>query len=255
MPLGSEFAYSPSTSKLQKFYIRIFGVPINGLRIRARRILPMITSRYKNILDAGCGPGVFTFELARRLPESKVTGIDILNDLLEDDKVVAQKIGLSNCFFRHVDITNMPLQNEFDLVISIDNLEHIEDDDHALKMFYNSLVKDGELILHVPGLYRRWPFFKWKENFFVEGHFRPGYTLENISAKIKNAGFEIAEAYYTYGWIETVTNNISFMITKAEMYNKLLYAFVFPFLNVLSWFGRNSKPQKGAGVLVRAIKH
>jgi SAM-dependent methyltransferase len=254
MPLGSEFAYSPSTSKLQKFYIRIFGVPINGLRIRARRILPMITPRYKNILDAGCGPGVFTFELARRLPESKVTGIDILDGLLEDDRVIAQKIGLPNCFFRKVDITNMTLENEFDLVLSVDNLEHIDNDEHALKMFYKSLMKDGEMILHVPGLYRRWMFFKWKENFFVEGHFRPGYTLDEITEKVKRAGFEIKEAYYTYGWIETVTNNISFVITKAEMYHKLLYAFVFPFLNALSWFGRKSRPPKGAGVLVIAKK-
>jgi 2-polyprenyl-3-methyl-5-hydroxy-6-metoxy-1,4-benzoquinol methylase len=254
MPLGSEIALSKNTPRLQRIYIRIFGVPINGLRIRARRILPLITVKYKSIMDAGCGPGVFTFELARRLPHTKVTGIDILDDLLENDKLIAQKLGLQNCFFEHQDITVMDVKDKYDLVLSVDNLEHIENDLLALQKFHEALIPGGELLIHVPGLYRHRTFFGWRENFFVEGHFRPGYTLEQITEKIKSAGFNIADAYYTYGWIETVTNNISFAITKAEMYNKELYALVFPFLNVLSWFGKNSRPKKGAGVLVRAIK-
>jgi 2-polyprenyl-3-methyl-5-hydroxy-6-metoxy-1,4-benzoquinol methylase len=254
MPLGSEIALSKNTPLLQRIYIRVFGVPINGLRIRARRILPLINPKYKNIMDAGCGPGVFTFEIARRLPESRVTGFDILNDLLENDRLIAEKLGLQNCFFEKQDITAMEVREKYDLVISIDNLEHIENDLLALQKFYNALIPGGELLIHVPGLYRRWMFFKWKENFYVEGHYRPGYTLEQITEKIKSAGFQVTEAFYTYGWIETVTNNISYVITKAEMKNKVIYSLVFPFLNVLSYFGKNSKPKKGAGVLVRAIK-
>lgn len=150
MPLGSEIALSKNTPLLQRIYIRVFGVPINGLRIRARRILPLIHPKYKNIMDAGCGPGVFTFEIARRLQESRVTGFDILDDLLENDRLIAGKLGLQNCFFEKQDITAMEVKEKYDLVISIDNLEHIENDLLALQKFYNTLIPGGELLIHVP---------------------------------------------------------------------------------------------------------
>ena len=252
--LGSELKYDKDLSFFERSYISIFGVPINGLRIRARRILPEIKSNYRNILDIGSGQGIITCEIARRLPQSKVVGIDILEHLVERDNRVAKKIGLENCRFEVMDIMNMDFENRFDLVVTVDILEHIDDDDRALQQFRKVLKPGGELLLHVPSYERRWLFFGWKVNFDVEGHFRPGYSIESISEKITNAGFDIVESYYTYGWIETVTNNISYLITEARMKRKMLYALVFPFINFISWFGRNSRPEKGAGVLVRARK-
>ena len=254
MPLGTELRYSTDFSPLERLYIKIFGVPINGLRIRARRILPLITDKYKYILDAGCGPGVFTFEMAKRFPKSTVTGVDIEDSLLASNSQIAEKLYLDNCRFEHIDLTGMEESERFDLILSVDNLEHIEDDDNALRRFYQALTNGGDLILHVPGYERRWYFFGWAVNFHVDGHYRPGYTREQIQEKLEEAGFSIREIYYTYGWVETITNNISYWITRADMKNKMLYALVFPCLNFLSYFGRNSRPEKGAGVLVIASK-
>ena len=254
MFIGKELIYDKSLSKFERFYIRLFGVPINGLRNRARRILPLITRKYKKILDAGCGQGIFTFEIARRLSESSITGVDIDNKLLERNRQIAEKITLKNCHFKFQDITRMNIKEEFDLIISIDNLEHVRDDESVLKKFNSALKPDGEMILHVPGYYRRWFFFNWKVNFDVEGHYRPGYTREEIVKKTEKTGFKIIESYYTYGWMETFTNNISYLITGARMKNKSLYALIFPLLLLISYFGRNSRPAKGAGVLIKAKK-
>jgi 2-polyprenyl-3-methyl-5-hydroxy-6-metoxy-1,4-benzoquinol methylase len=254
MALGRELLFSEHLSVSEKAYIRVFGVPINGLRIRARRILPLITKKFAKILDAGCGPGIFTFEIARRFPESTVYGIDIDRDQLETNSRIARKAGLRNCFFEFQDITRLNDTGRFDLIVSVDNLEHLENDDGALVQFHSALKAGGTLLLHVPGYFRRWYFFGWATNFNVRGHFRPGYTKEEIARKTENAGFAIKEAYYTYGWLETITNNISYWITGAEMRNKFIYALVFPMLNLLSYFGRNSRPEKGAGVLVVACK-
>ena len=79
--------------------------------------------------------------------------------------------------------------------------------------------------------------------------------LLNPQTVFDDAGFEIREIRYTYGWLETVTNNISYWITRAEMKNKMLYALVFPLLNLLSYLGRNSRPTKGAGVLAVATRN
>ena len=72
--------------------------------------------------------------------------------------------------------------------------------------------------------------------------------------KLQATGLQIMKAYYTYGWLENVSNNISYWITKAEAKNKVAYGLLFPLLNCMAWLGRNSRPQKGAGVLVIAEK-
>ncbi len=254
MFIGTELIYDESLSVFERFYIRLLGAPINGLRIRARRVLPFVHSAYKDILDVGCGQGIFTFEIARRFPDSIVTGVDINTELLKRNQNIVEKLQLKNCRFLEQDITKMTLRNAYDLVMSVDNLEHIEDDELALRNFYQALRHNGEMLLHVPGYYRRWLVFGWNVNFDVKGHVRPGYTQEQIVEKVRQADFQVMEAFYTYGWIETVTNNFSYLITRADMKNKHLYALVFPFLLWFSFFGRKSRPAKGAGVLVRARK-
>ena len=252
--LGKEIAFDRSLSRLERLYIKIFGIPINGLRNRARRVLPLISNRYKRILDSGCGQGVFTFEIARRLPESTVTGLDIDKTLIERNRHIAEITGLKNCNFKYQDIAETPLEGQYDLVLSIDVLEHIVDDEKVLKKYYNALNPGGDMLLHVPAYYRHWFFFKWKVNFEVEGHVRPGYRMEDIVKKVEDAGFIILEKLYTYGWLETISNNISYVITGSKMKNKFLYAFVFPILLLISWSGRNSKPSQGAGILIKAGK-
>ncbi len=254
MFIGRELIHDESLTAVERAYIWLLGVPINGLRIRARRILPLITGRYKKILDAGCGPGVFTFEISKRLPQSQVVGIDIEKELVDKNTRIAARVGLKNCSFELKDIDRLGINQKYDLVLCVDNLEHIADDRRALKNFYCALCQGGDLLVHVPAYTRRWLFFGWAVNFDVDGHMRPGYTLKEIKEKIEFVGFKIQEIHYTYGWLETVTNNISYLITKARMRNKFFYALVFPFLNMVSFLGRNSKPRKGAGVLVLARK-
>ena len=253
--IGKMLAKDPDLGYFEKLYVRIFGAPISGLRIRARRILPLIdTCARGNILDAGCGSGIFTFEIAKRYPEVKVTGIDNSTILFEKAAYISAKSGINNCSFKEQDILEMDYNEDFDLALCIDNLEHIENDRKAIRNIYASLKKGGMGIFHVPGYYRRWLFFRKKVNFSVKGHVRPGYTMEEITDKLKKEGFNVLESYYTYGFLETVTNNISYLITGAEKKNKYLYALVFPFLNIIAYFGRRSRPKWGAGVLVKAQK-
>jgi SAM-dependent methyltransferase len=137
----------------------------------------------------------------------------------------------------------------------VDILEHIEDDDAALRALYRVLRNGGVLVLHVPTLYRRYPIWKKSLNFDVETHVRPGYELRDILQKVQRAGFSILENGHTYGFLETIANNISYMITRARMQNKNLYALAFPFLNALSWFGARARPKElGAGIYVVAGK-
>ena len=80
MMIGREQRYHPGRAALESAYIYIFGMPIVGLRIRARNIFSLIPvdRQYRRILDAGSGPGVFAFELGRRFPQASVLAVDPL---------------------------------------------------------------------------------------------------------------------------------------------------------------------------------
>ncbi len=252
---GSELAYDPRLSLLERLYIKIFGVPINGLRIRIRRIMPELTGAPKKILDAGCGRGVFTFLLAQKFPKATIIAIDTDNEQLEINRTIAAGARLENISFERQDVASLSFHNEFDMILSVDNIEHIENDTLALQCLAAALKKGGKLVLHVPAYQRRWFFFKFRTNFDVPGHFRPGYKLDDLKQKVSQTGLIIKKSCYTYGMLENLSNNISYLITGAEAKNKTIYAVLFPILNLIAWIGQNSHPKEGAGILIIASKN
>ena len=249
---GRELALDPQRSGFERTYTRIFGAPANGLRIRLRRVLPATQGQFGTILDAGCGSGVFSYELAKRHPNAEVVGVELEQSLVDRANEVARRSGLDNVRFEQGDVTKLDQTEAFDLIVSVDNFEHVEDDVTAMRALCRALRPDGRLVTHVPGYERRWRLFGRRVNFDVPGHVRPGYRAEELVDKLEAAGFEVTSHHYTYGLLETWTNNLSYVISGADQRNKLLYAAVFPLLLVVSWFGKFSRPRWGAGVLATA---
>ena len=137
----------------------------------------------------------------------------------------------------------------------MDILEHIEDDLEAIKVLFRLITPGGILLLHIPSLYRRYPVWRKRVNFDVPTHVRRGYEPYEIQKKVRQAGFTIIDTGFTYGFWETLANNISYMITRARMQNKILYSFAFPLLYLISWFGPRARPKDlGAGIFIVAEK-
>jgi len=131
---GCELSLDPGRSRFERWYARVLGAPANGLRIRLRRVMPATVGDYASILDAGCGSGVFSFELAKRHPHAEVLGVDMDPALIARARIVAAGAGLANCRFEERDVTGLGFDREFDLVVSVDNLEHVEDDVAAIRL-------------------------------------------------------------------------------------------------------------------------
>ncbi|EWC48640.1 hypothetical protein DRE_01862 [Drechslerella stenobrocha 248] len=76
------------------------------------------------ILDAGCGPGTITCDIAALLPGAQVTGIDYL--LQETCAPLAASRGLTNVHFQESDICKLPFPNDsFDVVHVHQVLQHL----------------------------------------------------------------------------------------------------------------------------------
>src|SRR5581483_3167844 len=203
-------------------------------------------------LDAGCGGGVFSMELAKMHTQSHVLGIDIEPGLVDRANLIASRAGIPNCSFEVGDVTQLEYRERFDLVVSVDNLEHIDDDVTAMRALCQTLSPGGSLVVHVPAKYRRWPLLSKQVNFDVPGHMRPGYEPQELESKLREAGFDVLGTKFTYGVLENLTNNLSYKISGARQENKGVYAAAFPFLLALSYPGQFFQPRWGAGILGRA---
>lgn len=96
-------------------------------------LLPHIQPHY-HILDVGCGPGTITADLAERVPQGKITGIDFAETVLESARAHVQGRGLTNCTFEAVDANALPYADaSFDVVFCHQVLQHVKDPVGILK--------------------------------------------------------------------------------------------------------------------------
>jgi trans-aconitate methyltransferase len=258
MPFGSEIAFTPGLSLLERMYIKLLGVPILGLRVCARTILSFLdkVGCPKRIADVGSGRGMITLACARKFPKAEVVGIDLDYVQNNNNNEMVKKIGVShNLRFITWDAMKLQEFRKFDLIISTDMLEHLEDDLGGVKMFYEALQPGGYLLIHVPHQTRY--TFGWKrENWMdVEGHVRPGYTKEGLIELLSKGGLKVHICTYNYNSLETLANDISKFITGAKQANKGIYAIAFPFLMMMVAVGSLYRSKKdGSGLVALACK-
>jgi SAM-dependent methyltransferase len=85
----------------------------------------------------------------------------------------------------------LPYRDErFDLVISIDVLEHVDDDASALREIYRVCRRGGMLIATVPAFN-----FLWSRR-DEQLHHKRRYSLEQFRSKVSRAGFKVIRATY-----------------------------------------------------------
>ncbi|MFW6012399.1 MAG: SAM-dependent methyltransferase [bacterium] len=252
---GRELLLDPALSRLERLYVRLFGVPILGLRVRAGYVVPLLEelqsvrgSSIGAIADAGCGRGLFAAYCARIFPDADIVGFDFDREQVERNRAAARSTGIENLRFEVQDLTELAAEDAFDLVLSVDNLEHLEDDRGQVFRFRRALRPGGWLLVHVPHHTRN--LFGWRRRNFmeIEGHVRPGYTRDTLVALLEEAGLEVVRSGYSYNSMETLANDLSFLVTGGRERRKGLYALAFPALLALAHLGGSRPPREGSGL-------
>lgn len=214
------------------------------------------------LYDAGCGFGQYTYYLAQRFPNVTILGVDLNEEHIRECSAFFAREKLTNCRFAVEDLTSMPHVNEFDLILSVDVMEHIPNDRAVFNNFYKSLRRGGLLILTTPSTEGGSDAHDDDGEGFIAEHARTGYSVQEIREKLETAGFTVLSIQYTYGpwgmfaWRLSIKYPMV-MLNVSKLFFLVLplyYCVVLPFFFLGMVIDFYSKKETGAGLLVMGKK-
>jgi 2-polyprenyl-3-methyl-5-hydroxy-6-metoxy-1,4-benzoquinol methylase len=139
----------------------------------------------RQILDVGCGDGLFFDRLAEF---GQVEGVEPDAGLVNSQGPYTARIQIAPFD------QNFRPSKSYSLVLMLDVLEHLEDPGAALRHAYSLLKPSGALLLTVPAFQ-----FLWTNHDVINHHFLR-YRRRTMRALLRQAGFVILEERYWYQW-------------------------------------------------------
>jgi SAM-dependent methyltransferase len=219
-------------------------------------------NNYIKILDAGMGFGQYDYFLLNYFKNSTLLGLDVKEEQVEDCNFFFSHYGYSNAKFEVADLTKLDYKENFDFILSVDVMEHIEDDRTVFKNFNNALKPGGKLLINSPSNLGGSDAHSDEDESFIEEHARNGYSKEDLKEKLTEAGFSKIQINYTYGKFGNLSWKIGIKIPIIlSGYSKILilllpvyYLFTFiPFV-FLMWLDTKSRNDEGTGIMAVAEK-
>jgi SAM-dependent methyltransferase len=215
------------------------------------------------ILDAGSGFGQYSYYLSKKFPQSFLTGVDVKEEQVADCNNFFGRLNLSDrVHFKVEDLTKFREEEKYNLVLSIDVMEHILEDVKVFKNFHYSMKKGGILLISTPSDQGGSDVHEDTDESFIEEHVRDGYNITEISDKLKSAGFSEVHALYSYGTPGGISWRLSMkypitLLNISKVFFILIpfyYILTFPFCLVLNFFDVHIHHTSGTGLIVKAIK-
>jgi len=216
-----------------------------------------------NVLDAGSGFGQYTWRMSRINPHWYIKAVDINSEHVEDCRRFFDKAGLAGrVLFGTADLTSLNDNNIYNIILSVDVMEHIEEDVQVFRNFYNSLQNNGILLISTPSDQGGSDVHGEEEESFIDEHVRDGYSIKDITEKLTSAGFRNIETSYTYGkpgnlsWRMSMKYPIKMLNTSYLFFLVLpfYYLIVFPVSVILNFLDLYMTHETGTGLLVTARK-
>ena len=217
----------------------------------------------RKILDAGSGFGQYTYRLANLSEEYRVKAVDVKEEQIEDCNSFISKTRVSGrVVFQVADLTTFSESNEFDLILSVDVMEHIEEDVLVFKNLCSSLVQGGMLLISTPSDQGGSDARHDEDHSFIGEHVRNGYGVEEIEQKLTLAGFSSVETRYSYGRPGKISWKLSMkypvlLLGISRLFILIIpfyYLLVYPFCFFLNLLDVNRMHKSGTGLIVKAIK-
>ncbi len=216
-----------------------------------------------SILDAGSGFGQYSYYLSKQSKNWEILGVDVKTEQIEDCNNFFQKINKSDQVkFEFADLTKFSKPGTFDLILSVDVMEHILEDVDVFKNFHQSLKDGGMVLISTPSDQGGSDVHDEDDHSFIDEHVRDGYNIVEIEEKLKTAGFNKVVAKYTYGWPGKISWKLSMkypilMLNVSKLFFIFLpfyYLVAYTISFILNIVDVNIKHKTGTGLMVKAYK-
>lgn len=206
------------------------------LRDTLRRYGPLRPTR---ILDAGCGRGDYSFYLAQRFPAAEVMGIDVDSALIRRNRETSELLGTTNARFEEGDLARLGDDATFDLIVSVDVLEHIEAQESALANLSRALRPGGLAFYHIPTVRPKPVLFSRRLNAFHEWaeveHVAEDLTAEQFATRVRASGLDVLEQRRTFGrYTGELATSLFALFFADSTRNRIAQALVSPLCRMLA---------------------
>jgi len=159
---------------------------------------------FKNCLEVGSASGYLISEIAKEHPGVNFEAIDAYSKAIEFAKKHYPKINFSVAEAEKLPFKN----NQFDVILCYETIEHIRDPQKAVLEMKRVLKKDGKLILAMDSgsLAFRVIWFFWEKSYgrvWQEAHLNP-YHYSDLEKLVSKSGLKIVKRYFTHFGLEVV---------------------------------------------------
>ena len=206
--------YDPVKDRLGAFFSRspllqrIFYALLNLLFLRAwyvkREIHRLLEARQPGdtlrVLDAGTGFGQYAYYIARHFPAAHVHAVDVKQDYLDNARRFLDRTPQGpQVTLALDDLTSLKASGPFDLILSVDVMEHIAEDRAVFRHFERVLQPGGHVIINTPSDQGGSDVQADTDESFIGEHVRDGYNMDGLKEKLSAAGLKTVRSFYTYG--------------------------------------------------------
>jgi 2-polyprenyl-3-methyl-5-hydroxy-6-metoxy-1,4-benzoquinol methylase len=216
-------------------------------------------------LDAGCGMGQHSFNLARKNRLLRITAIEQDEEQVRDLADFFQRCGLDRVEVCAADITTADLGRPVDLILCCSVLEHIKEDIALLQRFHAHLQDHGRLLVYVPTSERRVlkslarkiaAMTSQAGDQLPHGHVRY-YSPQLLASTLEQSGFVVSQSEISYGPYGRLAYDLVTLV-QFSRYFVLLFPFylvlVHPFVLVLMGIDFFRTNREGNGLMMVAQK-
>jgi ubiquinone/menaquinone biosynthesis C-methylase UbiE len=236
---GRDMEYRPIYQDLQFFrnYMEehiiaardkgIFGYSLKAIRNEIE-LKKLNLKNFEHVLDAGCGPGILINQLKSKYGV-KGYGVDISSFALSR----ARDCGNRKIEFRQGKLERLPFPNRyFDVVVSFDVLEHVEDKNRSLKEIYRVLRPNARALMYAVS---KKDLFTW--HWFLRmisfgrlgkdtqgGHFRENFAVpKEVARTLKELGAKKVVIKYFHSFFTLLLDELLIAILSKSGANRPVY--------------------------------
>lgn len=184
----------------------------------------------RDVLDVGCGHGVFISQFSGVYPHIAIAGCDLNPAALD----MAHSAGIA-VFSYDITSEQQELHRRYDLIFLLDVLEHIDDDTQFLRSLAKHVRPGGNIVISVPAM--SWLFGPYDA---ASGHFRR-YDRSGLVNVAERSGLTLLSTFFWGGCLVPIAAMRNLFMTSGDSQENYIRGFRQPSSivnNMLAGIGR-----------------